>query len=366
MNVLFVCPNLRIAGAERQWSILLTLLRQRSIRPALLTLDGRGALFEALHQRGITCACADMSRRTDIRGWGRASRFALKVKPNLVVSRGVSGHVVGEVLSARARVPHIITDHGTSRDLSWRRRLIARTWLPRMDGAVIVTEHLRPYLVELGLNERNIHVIHNGVENVDRSKASRLAARARLDVAETAVVVVLVAALRKPKRVEDFINTVHEAHKVDPRVLGVVVGTGPELTRLTHLAARTNGAVRMVGEVAQVHTVTEGADVMCLTSEVEAQPMTLLEGMALGLPIIATSLPSVSEVVMHGETGLLVPPGNVTTFTHHLLSLADDPRRRQVMGEAGRTRQRQKFAADRMVDEYTRLFQRYRAPSGGS
>ena len=99
------------------------------------------------------------------------------------------------------------------------------------------------------------------------------------------------------------------------------------------------------------------AGAVCLTSEAEALPMSVLEAMALGRPVVATNVGGTGEAVADGETGFLVEPGDVEAVTRALVTLAADPDRAAAMGAAGRLRQRERFSGDAMVDGYLAAFQ---------
>ena len=96
------------------------------------------------------------------------------------------------------------------------------------------------------------------------------------------------------------------------------------------------------------------AGAVCLTSEAEALPMSVLEAMALGRPVVATSVGGTGEAVQDGETGFLVEPGDAAAVTRALVALAADPARGAAMGAAGRLRQRERFSGEAMVDGYMR------------
>jgi glycosyltransferase involved in cell wall biosynthesis len=99
------------------------------------------------------------------------------------------------------------------------------------------------------------------------------------------------------------------------------------------------------------------AGAVCLTSEAEALPMSVLEAMALGRPVVATNVGGTSEAVLDGETGFLVEPGDVEGVTQALVALAADGERAAAMGDAGRRRQRERFSGDAMVDGYLAAFE---------
>ena len=166
-------------------------------------------------------------------------------------------------------------------------------------------------------------------------------------------VALLAAALRPEKQVSVFVRAVAHAAADEPRIRGLIAGSGAEQTAVEQEVARANGAVRLLGRRNDVPALLEAADVVCLSSAVEAAPLVLVEAMAAGRPVVATRVGGVAELV--GDDALLVPPGDVDAFSAALVSLARDPARARRLGELGRRRFRERFTLDRMAAAYDSL-----------
>jgi hypothetical protein len=133
-----------------------------------------------------------------------------------------------------------------------------------------------------------------------------------------------------------------------------VVGDGasrPELLALTE-ELKLGGNVRFLGARNDVNTLLAGADLFVLSSISEGIPMTLLEAQAAGLPAVVTDVGGNREVVIHGETGLLVPPRSPEALAESMLLLLRDPNRARLMGEAGRRRVEALFDARGTAAKY--------------
>jgi glycosyltransferase involved in cell wall biosynthesis len=115
--------------------------------------------------------------------------------------------------------------------------------------------------------------------------------------------------------------------------------------------------VKLLGARRDVLALVAAAGAICLPSEAEALPMSILEAMALARPVVATDVGGTRDQVLDGETGYLVPAGDAGAVTRALLRLAADPARAAAMGEAGRGRQRERFTGERMVDGYVHAFE---------
>ena len=363
--VVFVCPNLEAGGAERQWVSLVPGLRAAGFDVRVVTLDGRGAYFETLQATGVPIACARLRHPADPFGLARAVRLAGSGF-SVVVSRGVSAHVVGHILARTRRAAHVVTEHlgpdpDGLRPLSRRQRLLLGPVRHRISAVAVVAASQAEHLVRDGYRPEAIRPIPNGVAS-DPSVRGREEVRAELGVPADAFLAVLVANLRPEKRAVAFVDQVSAAHAAEPAIHGFVVGDGPEAGLVAKAVARAGGAVRMLGFRSDALDVIHAADVMCLASAVEASPMAVLEAMSLGRPVVATDVGGVAEIVVAGETGILVPPERLSEMADALVSLAHDPARAAELGAAGRGRQREAFSLEAMIDGYAGLLRDVSTP----
>jgi hypothetical protein len=179
--------------------------------------------------------------------------------------------------------------------------------------------------------------------------------RAELDLAEDAVLALLVATLRPEKRAEAFVAAVRRAHDQEPRLRGVIAGGGPQLAQTRSLAAEAPGVVRVLGERHDAADLIAAADVVCLTSTFEGLPMTVLEAMALSRPVVATRVGGIPDAVTNGRTGMLVPPGNTAAFAEALVELAREPALRRTMGEAASVDYRERYTLEAMAERYAEV-----------
>ena len=353
-TILFVCSGLNVAGAERQWSLLIPPLRERGFDVGVLTLVHEGPFFHELVAQGIDARCAWMRRRTDLAGMRRALR-QVEPRPDLVVTHSINAHVVGHLIARRAGAPHVTTEHaGPGVPSRAHREGLARLIGPRVDRAIVVSRFQIPRLLRQGYRPERIRLIHNAVPELIAS-ADPASVRASFGVREGEFLAVLVATLRPVKSADVFVRAVQQSNRTEPRLRGLVVGGGPELERLRMLAG-DDGVVQVVGQRLDVADIINAADAVCLSSQAEGAPMVLLEAMSLGKPIVAPEVGGIPEAVVNDETGLLFPVGDGHALANALLRLFANPALAQQLGEAGRRRHRSLFAMDRMIAEYAEVF----------
>jgi len=143
-----------------------------------------------------------------------------------------------------------------------------------------------------------------------------------------------------------------------PNVTAVVVGDGEEREPLERAAREAGIAGRFVitGWTTEPRAYLAGFDVFVLPSRYEGFPLSIVEAMLAGLPVVAADVGSVSEAVIDGETGLLVAPDDPGALADAIRSLLSDPEQRRRMGENGRELARARFTAQAMADRFEELY----------
>lgn len=356
MRVLFVCPNLQAGGAERHWSILLPRLAARGFDVRALTLDGRGPFFDVLEQSGVPMdTTADAGRRRIIDGAGRV----LRTPTDVIISRATSAD--GLSLLARTSRPRVKWaanwHHPAGMPIHGRHRTILRGVLPRADAVIAVSSSQIDELTELGVRRDAIDVVPNGTDFVPAPE-TRAQARIDLGLIDTDVAFLLVGRLEGQKRIDRFIEAIAVARRTRPDVIGLVAGSGPDHDSLYRYAATLGSGVQLLGRRADMPRVLAAADALCLVSDHEALPFVVLEAMASALPVIATRVGGLPEVIVDGETGQLLDVGDADGLVAAIVRLAGDPEARSRMGAVGRARQLALYAAEPMADAYAALLRR--------
>lgn len=195
-------------------------------------------------------------------------------------------------------------------------------------------------------------VAYNGVdpgrfpETVDRGSARR-----SLGLPAGSPVIGTIARLSPQKSIETLIESLPTIFARRPNVHVLVVGDGPQRDRLSKLAEKLGVADRLhlAGFRTDIPQCLAAMDVFVLPSLFEGLPISILEAMASGLPVVATSVDGVPEAVVDGVTGLLIRPGHPRRLAESVLELLEDPARASAMGAAGRERVRDRFTIDRFI-----------------
>jgi len=337
-------------GAERSL-LALALATDAPFEPRILSLvrPGREDVLGAAAARAGVAA-------TRVEAPGKLSPSALLALVRL--SRGGLLHahdykalVLALAAGVVTRAPVVATFHGDTghlpRVLAYER--LAR-WAARFSAGVAATSESLAEQIRTAAPRTLVHVIPNGIAvGALPTPAERLAARRALELPEDAQVVAFVGRLSPEKAPEVLLQA---AEGTGTRV--VVAGEGP---LRASLEARANRArVRFLGFVAEVRPVLAAADVLALPSRTEGLPLAVLEAMAAGVPVVASAVGSLPEVLGNGA-GLLVPPGDVSALRRALEQLSA-PELRAALAGAGRLRVESRYGVAAMAQSYReRLYQ---------
>jgi glycosyltransferase involved in cell wall biosynthesis len=246
----------------------------------------------------------------------------------------------------RPRVVH--TRHWWKLDMSPREAATHRRFAALADRFVCVSELVRQASEREGIAPEKLRTILNGID------MTRFAYQGPYDGGP----IVTVARLSPEKDVANLVRGLAVLARTVPAARAEIAGGGACLNELRALAAELGVADRItfLGEVRDVPAVLARAALFVLPSRAEGIPLTLLEAMARGLPVVATRVGGVPEVVVEGETGWLVPPSDPDALAAAIAQVVDDPELGRRLGLAGRRRGERVFDVRRMVADYEAMY----------
>ncbi len=355
--------GLRVGGAEVLAARLVRRLRDR-YRFRFVCLDELGTLGEGLRAEGFPVDVAGRRAGVDWRLPLRLARLFLRGKISLIHAHQYTPFFYALAARLLHREPPVLfTEHGRwAPDYPRRKRIVAnRLLLERRDRVVGVGESLRRALVvNEGIPGHRVGVIYNGIDLAPYATpaADCASLRRQLGLANEDFVVIQVARLVPIKDHATALRCFRQVAAQVPRARFLVVGEGPEdaAVRASAEECGLQHRVLMLGLRSDVPRLLAAADVFLLSSINEGIPLTVIEAMAAGLPVVATDVGGVAEVVRDGETGLLAPAGDDAALAGHVLRLAADPATRDHMGRAGRARAFALFSEEKMLAAYDGLY----------
>lgn len=284
-----------------------------------------------------------------------------------VIPSGVTAAWVAK----RIQRPFVISLHGSDVFFALKQPLLgaAAKWAFRgADAVTACSPSLYEGALALGAMQGNVHLLPYGVdaERFRYQAHERAQARKAFQIAPDQIAVTFVGRLVEKKGVEYLLHALSVATRRVPRLLCLIGGSGPELARLADLAARhgLEDSVRFLGylEWNRVAELLRATDIFVAPSihdsegNADGLPNTILEAMASGCPVVATSLPGISAAITDGVHGILVAERNSDELASAIVELAQNPPLRRALGENARRHVVQEFSWDAVAARLTELY----------
>lgn len=358
-RVAYVIWSLGLGGAEQVVIRLAAGLDRRRFEPVICCLDERGPFAEQAEQAGIEVVALGKRGPLDAGAAHRLARLFKARRTQVVHTHLWGGNVWGRLAALWARVPKVVTtEHNLD---TWKKRhhfLIDRTLAPGTTRLVAVSQQVREFYEARGVGRGRWQVIYNGVDTRLAPPRGRGAAFRELGLGAGAPVVALIGRLVPAKAPDVFLRAVAQAAVQVPALQALVVGDGPLRSELEGEAHRLGlaGRVLFTGVRKDVPDLLAGLDAVLFSSVREGLSLTMLESMAAGAPVIATEVGGTPELITHGRTGLLVPPGQPEQLAHALVGLLEDPAGAAAIREAARKRVEERFSLSSMIDAHAELY----------
>ncbi len=372
--------RLNMGGPTLHVSYLSAGLRERGYETILVAGtvgQGEQSMAYVADQQGVQVVTIphlhrDISPVRDLLATWRLARMMRVERPTILHTHTAKAGAVGRaaaLLAGRSRPPIIVhTFHGHV-----LRGYFGRFWtgffrqleklLARItDALVAVSPEVRDELVALGVApESKFRVIRLGIEldtRVSSDRKARAETRRVMGIPDDRFVVGWIGRMTAVKRTDVVLNAFRALRDEGVDAVLCMVGDGPDRVAVEELAGEL-GIVRhclFPGYQEEVGPFFAAFDVFVLPSGNEGTPVTAIEALASGCPVVATSVGGVPDVVDDGVDGFLVEPGTVDGLASRLGELARDTELRTRMGAAGRERMQTRYSVDRLIDDVDRLY----------
>lgn len=342
INVLVFETILAVGGAERVTYDLITRFDRSQVNVVVCTLYQPGVIGQWLADRGYPCFSHLMRFRFDPLGLVRLWRLTKEQDIDVIylVSQPMTV-VCASLIGWIRRIPTIPVLHTPEPMHTTIRRRLYRHLLRHQRFLIAVSESLKSHLVRVeGLRAESITVIRNGVDPDGDPDGGHGPGPPGLPFGPEHPLVGVVGRLEAFKGVDMFLRAAARVLESCPTTRFLVVGHGPDREELEAMAADLGigGKVAFLGHRSDVFRVVGRFDVGVLCSRLEAMPLTVLEYMACGKPVVATDVGSIAEVVVDSETGFVIETDNLDKLVDRIVRLLMDSENRERMGRAGRER----------------------------
>jgi glycosyltransferase involved in cell wall biosynthesis len=345
-HLLQLLPDLR----ERGWDVRFLMLHENE--------PGAWEFADALRARGVPLDGVELRADVDPIAFGEVVAYLGRARPRILHTHLVHSDVYGQLAGSLTRVPlRLSTKHGFNEFREGR-------WFGFADRSVgslahvhiAISQGLAQYLAETeGFDEEDFEIVHYGIA-ADGGAAPYAGSEPRL---------LCVGRLIPIKGHLVLLRALAQARAHVPEATLDIAGRGPLEPALKSYVRELGleQAVRFLGFVAPVQSALEAAAIVVVPSLGEGFGMVALEAMERARPVIASAVGGLSEIVVDGETGIVVPPADADALAEAIVALASDLPRAAAMGRAGRERALTQFTPERCVERIEALYERELAPT---
>jgi glycosyltransferase involved in cell wall biosynthesis len=362
-TVIHFTDSSAFGGTERALLHVLARLDRRQWRPVLFhhSEPGLAPLLEKARQLEVKVrAVPRMQRIWDI---SRLPKFICALRAELPSL--MHAHLTwplsckyGLLAAVIARVPGVVATAQLYVDLAKKPllRLQPRLIAAGVDRYLAVSRAVANQLCnDFGIPASKVQVVRNGIPFAPFDRPANATLRASLTKATAHPVVLMVGRLDKQKGHRYLI----EAAAQVPEAMFVLAGEGPDRAALeaqTH-ALGLDSRLLFLGYREDIPDLLSCCDLFVLPSVYEGLPLSILEAMAAGKPVIASAIGGNDEIITHGENGLLVPPADPASLAGTIRTVLSDHTLARRLAEAGRARAHQEFSVEAMVNGVTRVYE---------
>lgn len=362
-RVLYLIVDLPLGGAEIHLLNLIRNLDRDRYSPTVLCIGKNGPIGEEIAREGVPVTELGLLRTGggDRRIVKSIREFLRREKISLVHSHLYHANYYGRLAAFRERIPVVCTIHNTYASLKMHRRLINR-WLARRTARIIaVSAPVRDDILRYdGVNPSKVIVIPNGVDpRTFDIPLARAEARERLGIPAEHFLIGTVGRLEEQKGLQYLLDALRVLRRGGKNAFLLVAGSGREEARLREQAIRDGieDAVFFVGTRRDVPELYRAMDVFALSSLWEGGPITLLEAMASGLPVVATPVGFVPEVVRDGLNGFLVPLRDPAMLAEVLWKVREDPAMAEAVGREARETVRGRYTHRHLAEKVMAVYE---------
>jgi glycosyltransferase involved in cell wall biosynthesis len=362
MRVLQIISSSGMYGAEAVILNLSRFLNAGSHCSMVGVFSNSSAPNHQLHERaakeGIESHLIPCKGQIDRTTIANIRELAVRTGADVVHAHGYKADIYVYLALRGSGIPSVSTCH------TWYDNDVAvflygvadRFVLRKYARVVAVSDEVRMRLLKAGIRREKIHLVRNGIDLRPFDKV--VPSLREASASDRTLIVGLIGRLSVEKGIDIFLRAAARVVVECPGAKFVVVGEGPDRDKLEllidELKIREN--VSMLGRREDMASIYASLDVMVSSSRQEGMPMAILEGMASGLPLVATAVGEVPTVVMEDRTGVLVPPEDADSLAAGIVDLLQDSTKRLRLGAAAKQLIQEEYSAERMTADYLRVY----------
>ena len=364
-RVLHVIPTLDRAGAEKQMTLLAKGLPADEFGVHVCALTRDGPLLATLEKARIPTTVIGKRWKIDPRAFWALKQLIGRLEPHLIHTWLFAANAYGRAAGTACGVKCLVAGERCVDPWKGRRDLWIDRYLAKRTARIVANSPgVRDFYVHHGLPEEKFTIIPNGIPPAGPSHTTREALLDELKLPENSRLIGLVGRLWPQKRVKDAIWAADLLKVVRDDVHLLIIGDGPQRNRLRRYRDQVEirDKVHFLGHRQDAAGIIPHLDMLWSTSAYEGQSNAIMEAMSAGVPVLATDIPGTRDLVVHEQTGYLIPFQGLDTgrrrteFARHTNTLLDDRELAKQMGDAARDRMLSEFSVEEMVQRHVELY----------
>jgi glycosyltransferase involved in cell wall biosynthesis len=363
-NILHIRDSSGIYGSER---VILTLgshINKAQFNFSLLCLRRQNGksdpIISLAKKKSIDVSTVDVEGKLDIKAIFKIRKLIKEKNISIIHSHDFKSNFYGLAASVNLGIVRIVSAHGSTRDsLMKQLYLFMDEWIVYRFFDRIIAVSYRLYLDLIKKhNKDKVIVIQNGLD-INLLEYHGDSKETPLPINIDKAVFAVIGRLYPDKGHAYFLEALSIVYKINSNIIGFIIGDGPEKSHIENMILEMglNNIVHLCGVRHDMSYVYRNVDCLVIPSLTEGLPYVLLEAMAMGLPVLATSVGDIPLLIRNGETGYLVPSGNAQDLANCMNDFLDNRQKAKDLGSKGQTLVNEYYSADKMVRQTQELYQ---------
>lgn len=358
MKVLFlITRGDELGGAQTHVKDVILGLKQKYGIDCILATGSKGIFTDMMENAGIETHLLNSMKRdigiSDIRGLCEVRKLVKNINPDIISCHSSKAGVIGRLACVNLNVKKVFTAHGwaftdgISKKKADFYRVIERNLSYITDAIINVSEFDYQLAKSAGIKSDH-YVVHNCIPNKTLKRDVQRGEHSPISL-------VMVARFCEQK---DHVTLLNALARIDKKLWRLKLVGGGDSSEIESLSKEMeiDENISFMGQVTNIQEILDDSDIFLLISNWEGFPISIIEAMRAGMPVIASSVGGVPEAIVHGQNGYLVQKKNVQELETCLLSLLQYPAEISRMGQVGCNMYQEKFNVDIMIDKYFKIF----------
>ena len=357
-DILFVTVGYTLGGSENMIAHIAPRLKNRGYKIRVLAFKNWGPVSDKIKGFGIECLSLQGKGKFDFRVLWRYFIYLKKAPPDLIIAFLYRAYIPSRILGSILGTPTISSVRDVQKWISPLRVFLEKMTSNMSFIIYSCSNAVTQFLIkQIGIKKERIATIPNGIDadaydiKINKEKKIKeLGLNCNLKIVGT------VCRLHEKKKGVKVLFNATKILKKDIDFQLLIVGTGKDERMLRSMAEKEGIDVRFLGEREDVREILQVLDVFVLSSLYEGFPVAVLEAMAARVPVVVSKVGNLSEVVVNGKTGFLVPVANPEELAKGIKNLLKNDKMRKDFGKAGFKRVKEKFSIEVTVDSIEKLW----------